>query len=324
MLTSFLETPEGQRGVLQCTVDSIPQAELALFKDQVLVASTALPQPAALPRLSVALAFNTLRVSIGPVLLEDEGEYVCSASNTYGNASTAANFTAGSERGAGVASGDGQNAGKGTGVGWSHRNWLRWNWGAMEMVGYGEEAKASATGGCSWGREAERSWNRTDSTETERKRRKMRVYGDGGLHQRCSRRAACIPPHTVKELQLLWEGMQRAGPAVSIHDAVPAVLAEPASPWAVLRPLQRWGGLGSREGAAASSSPLVWSDRKRVSDKNPRWDQLSHQAAHRPPAQPPLHPPPAHPDHHLLPLPPQLPGSGSPPPRTSKKATPST
>uniref|UniRef100_A0A663DJI1 Sialic acid binding Ig like lectin 1 n=1 Tax=Aquila chrysaetos chrysaetos TaxID=223781 RepID=A0A663DJI1_AQUCH len=94
VLTSFLETPEGQRGVLQCTVDSSPQAELALFKDQALVASTALPQPAALPRLSVASAFNTLRVGIRPVLLEDEGEYVCSASNAYGNASTAANFTA--------------------------------------------------------------------------------------------------------------------------------------------------------------------------------------------------------------------------------------
>ncbi|XP_075006599.1 sialoadhesin [Calonectris borealis] len=98
VLTSFLETPEGQRGVLQCTVDSSPRAELALFKDQALVASTALPQPTAPPRLSVALAFNTLRVSILPVLLEDEGEYVCTASNAYGNASTAANFTAGTAR----------------------------------------------------------------------------------------------------------------------------------------------------------------------------------------------------------------------------------
>ncbi|KAM6206136.1 sialoadhesin [Sarcoramphus papa] len=98
VLTSFLETPEGQRGVLQCTVDSSPRAELALFKDQALVASTALPQPTALPRLSVASAFNTLRVSIRPVLLEDEGEYVCSASNAYGNASTAANFTASTAR----------------------------------------------------------------------------------------------------------------------------------------------------------------------------------------------------------------------------------
>ncbi|XP_074003693.1 sialoadhesin [Numenius arquata] len=98
VLTSFLETPEGQRGVLQCTVDSNPRAELALFKDQALVASMALPQPTAPPRLSVALAVNTLRVSIHPVLLEDEGEYVCFASNAYGNSSTMANFTAGTAR----------------------------------------------------------------------------------------------------------------------------------------------------------------------------------------------------------------------------------
>ncbi|XP_075608994.1 sialoadhesin isoform X1 [Balearica regulorum gibbericeps] len=98
VLTSFLETPEGQRGVLQCTVDSSPRAELALFKDGALVASTTLPQPVAPPRLSVASAFNTLRVSVRPVLLEDEGQYVCSASNAYGNASTAANFTAGTAR----------------------------------------------------------------------------------------------------------------------------------------------------------------------------------------------------------------------------------
>ncbi|XP_064304846.1 sialoadhesin [Phalacrocorax carbo] len=98
VLTSFVETPEGQRGVLQCTVDSSPRAELALLKDQALVASTALPQPTASPRLRIAVAFNTLRVSLRPVLLEDEGEYVCSASNLYGNASATANFTAGTAR----------------------------------------------------------------------------------------------------------------------------------------------------------------------------------------------------------------------------------
>ncbi|XP_074724307.1 sialoadhesin [Strix uralensis] len=99
VLTSFLETPEGQRGVLRCTVDSSPPAELALFKDRVLVASTAAsPRVTTPPRVTVTSAFNALRVSIGPVLLEDEGEYVCSASNTLGNASAAANFTAGAAR----------------------------------------------------------------------------------------------------------------------------------------------------------------------------------------------------------------------------------
>lgn len=98
VLALLLEPPAGQqRAVLQCSVDSSPQAELALFKDQELVASTALPQPSARPRLRISSASNTLRVSIRPVLLEDEGQYLCSASNAYGNASTTANLTAGSE-----------------------------------------------------------------------------------------------------------------------------------------------------------------------------------------------------------------------------------
>ncbi|XP_065489801.1 sialoadhesin [Caloenas nicobarica] len=98
VLTPLLEPPEGRRAVLQCAVDSSPPAELALFKDQVLVASTAMSQPATLPRLGVTSAVNTLRVSIQPVLLEDEGEYVCVATNAYGNASTTRNFTAGTAR----------------------------------------------------------------------------------------------------------------------------------------------------------------------------------------------------------------------------------
>uniref|UniRef100_A0A8B9G899 Sialic acid binding Ig like lectin 1 n=1 Tax=Amazona collaria TaxID=241587 RepID=A0A8B9G899_9PSIT len=94
VLTLLLEPPAAQRAVLQCSVDSSPRAELALFKDQALVASTALPQPSARPRLSITAASNTLRVSISPVLLEDEGQYLCSASNAYGNASATANLTA--------------------------------------------------------------------------------------------------------------------------------------------------------------------------------------------------------------------------------------
>lgn len=87
----------------------------------------------------------------------------------------------------------------------------------------------------------------------------MCVYGDGGYSQR----AACIPPRAAKELQLLSEVMQRAGFAVSIHDTVPAVLTEPASPQAVLWPPQGPGEVG-REGAEVSSSFLVWNDGKRA------------------------------------------------------------
>ncbi|XP_057266333.1 sialoadhesin isoform X2 [Pezoporus wallicus] len=98
VLALLLEPPAAQRAVLQCSVDSSPQAELALFKDQALVASTALPRPSARPRLSISSASNTLRVSIRPVLLEDEGQYLCAASNAYGNASATANLSAGSTR----------------------------------------------------------------------------------------------------------------------------------------------------------------------------------------------------------------------------------
>uniref|UniRef100_A0A8B9UNF0 Sialic acid binding Ig like lectin 1 n=1 Tax=Anas zonorhyncha TaxID=75864 RepID=A0A8B9UNF0_9AVES len=98
VLSSFLELPGGRRGVLQCRVDSSPPAQLELSKDGSVVASSALPAPATSPRLGVTAATNSLRVSIGDVLLEDEGEYVCAASNAYGNASTAANFTAGTAR----------------------------------------------------------------------------------------------------------------------------------------------------------------------------------------------------------------------------------
>ncbi|XP_051499723.1 sialoadhesin [Apus apus] len=97
-LTFLVEPPEGTRAVLQCSVDSSPPAELALFKDQELVATTALPQPPAPPRLSVTVATNALRVGVSPLLLRDEGEYVCTAGNPLGNASAAANFTAGATR----------------------------------------------------------------------------------------------------------------------------------------------------------------------------------------------------------------------------------
>uniref|UniRef100_A0A8C0GCS2 Sialic acid binding Ig like lectin 1 n=1 Tax=Chelonoidis abingdonii TaxID=106734 RepID=A0A8C0GCS2_CHEAB len=80
-LTSFLETPDGQLGVLQCTVDSDPQSELSLFRGGELVASTTGSHPAARQRVSVSSSHNSLKVEIQAVVMEDEGEYVCSASN---------------------------------------------------------------------------------------------------------------------------------------------------------------------------------------------------------------------------------------------------
>lgn len=93
-LTSFLETPDGQLGILQCTVDSDPQSEVSLFRGGELVASTTGSHPAAGQRVSVSSSHNSLKVEIQAVVMEDEGEYVCSASNAYGNATTSLNFTA--------------------------------------------------------------------------------------------------------------------------------------------------------------------------------------------------------------------------------------
>lgn len=93
-LSSLLGTQGGPLGVLQCTVASDPPAELALFRGGELLASSAGSQPAAGQRLRVSSAHNSLRVEIQAVVMEDEGEYVCSARNAYGNASTALNFTA--------------------------------------------------------------------------------------------------------------------------------------------------------------------------------------------------------------------------------------
>ncbi|XP_048160997.1 sialoadhesin isoform X1 [Corvus hawaiiensis] len=98
VLSTFLEPPLGQRGILECSVDSSPPAQLALFKDGALVASTVLSPPVPRPRLSVTSATNVLRVRVQPVLLQDEGEYQCVATNAHGNASAAGNFSGGAAR----------------------------------------------------------------------------------------------------------------------------------------------------------------------------------------------------------------------------------
>ncbi|XP_054149421.1 sialoadhesin [Melozone crissalis] len=98
VLSTFLEPPWGQRGILECSVDSSPPAQLALFKDGALVASTALSPPVPQPRLGVTSATNVLRVRVHPVLLQDEGEYRCVAANAHGNASATGNFSGGAAR----------------------------------------------------------------------------------------------------------------------------------------------------------------------------------------------------------------------------------
>ncbi|KAM9682127.1 sialoadhesin isoform 3-T3 [Dama dama] len=90
----------GQRGLLLCRVDSDPPAQLRLLHRGRVVAS-ALPSGGGCgtcgscsPRTKVTRAPNLLRVEIEDPVLEDEGLYICEASNVLGNASASANFNA--------------------------------------------------------------------------------------------------------------------------------------------------------------------------------------------------------------------------------------
>uniref|UniRef100_A0A6I8N752 Sialic acid binding Ig like lectin 1 n=1 Tax=Ornithorhynchus anatinus TaxID=9258 RepID=A0A6I8N752_ORNAN len=88
-LTSFLEIHDGQLAVLSCTVDSLPQSELVLTRAGVLLAASSQGgEP--IPRIHTSSSHNALRLEVQILQPEDEGLYVCSASNGLGqtNAST--------------------------------------------------------------------------------------------------------------------------------------------------------------------------------------------------------------------------------------------
>lgn len=96
-MSSLLETQDGQLGIIQCVVESDPQADLSLFKGGELVASACGCHSKARHRARVTPSHNSLKMEIQDVVLEDEGTYMCQAINTYGNSSVSMDFTAESE-----------------------------------------------------------------------------------------------------------------------------------------------------------------------------------------------------------------------------------
>lgn len=104
----------GRRGYLECRVDSDPPAQLRLLHRDHVVASSP-PSGGGCSfcggcsqRTKVNRAPNLLRVEIRDPVLEDEGVYLCEASNTLGNASSSVTFNAQGELGQGmVAQGQG-------------------------------------------------------------------------------------------------------------------------------------------------------------------------------------------------------------------------
>lgn len=92
-----MDTGPGRLGLLLCRVNSDPLAQLRLLHGDRLVASTLQgvgEVAGSPPRLTVAVAPNTLRLEIRQAVLEDEGVYTCEATNALGQTSASASFHA--------------------------------------------------------------------------------------------------------------------------------------------------------------------------------------------------------------------------------------
>ncbi|KAE8628651.1 hypothetical protein XENTR_v10000156 [Xenopus tropicalis] len=96
-MTSFWESHSGQVGIIECNVDSDPLSSLSLYRGKLLVGLTASSQTLN-QRMTVSSSQNSLKLVIRDVVLEDEGEYVCTASNSIGHSTSAINFTAQTSR----------------------------------------------------------------------------------------------------------------------------------------------------------------------------------------------------------------------------------
>lgn len=97
VMNSLLENQGGHLAIIGCTVDSDPPSEVALYKGDVLLGSTSGAHSAVDSRMSLTPSYNMLKVTIQDVTLEDEGRYVCSAQNHYGESTTSMDFTAASK-----------------------------------------------------------------------------------------------------------------------------------------------------------------------------------------------------------------------------------
>ncbi|XP_009993007.1 PREDICTED: sialoadhesin, partial [Chaetura pelagica] len=94
VMSSFLETQSGRLGIIQCTAESDPEANLTLWRGGDIVACRWGCPVAPSPRVHVTWSYNSLKVEIQEVVLEDEGTYVCWAGNAEGNSSTTLDFRA--------------------------------------------------------------------------------------------------------------------------------------------------------------------------------------------------------------------------------------
>ncbi|NXO49224.1 SN protein, partial [Aramus guarauna] len=94
VMSAFLETLGGRLGIIQCSVESDPEANLTLRRGEEALACTRGCPPAPSPRIRATSSYNSLKVEIRDVVMEDEGTYVCRADNAQGSASATVDFRA--------------------------------------------------------------------------------------------------------------------------------------------------------------------------------------------------------------------------------------
>ncbi|KFO60965.1 Sialoadhesin, partial [Corvus brachyrhynchos] len=93
-LSSFLQSQGGHLGIIQCSVESDPESNLTLRRgDNVIACTRGCPQ-ATDSRVHVTRSYNSLKVEIRDVVVEDEGTYMCQAGNSQGSASATVDFQA--------------------------------------------------------------------------------------------------------------------------------------------------------------------------------------------------------------------------------------
>lgn len=80
-------------GILHCSVVSEPTATLVLSHGELVLAST-LGEGDHSPRFRASYAPNFLRLEIRDLEIADSGAYTCTATNSYGNASSTLDFHA--------------------------------------------------------------------------------------------------------------------------------------------------------------------------------------------------------------------------------------
>lgn len=92
-------------GIFHCSVLSEPLATLVLSHGGLVLAST-LGEGDNSPRFSVSSAPNFLRLKIRDLGPADSGEYTCSATNSFGNASSTLDFHANGKTATGASVGN--------------------------------------------------------------------------------------------------------------------------------------------------------------------------------------------------------------------------